>query len=99
VSKSPVPIFGRYFISLMLVLVVLRRDSFARWAASYLKRLKSMIRQTGGFASAATSTKSRSSCRAMFSASGSDLIPSCLPSGSIRRTSRARIRSLIRCSF
>ena len=39
VSKSPTPILGRYFISLMLVLVVLRRDSLARWAASYLKRL------------------------------------------------------------
>ena len=39
VSKSPGPILGRYFISLIPVLVVLRRDSLARWAASYLKRL------------------------------------------------------------
>ena len=36
VSKSPPPIFGRYFISLMTTLLVLRRDSLAFWAASYL---------------------------------------------------------------
>ncbi len=36
VSKSPFEIFGRYFISLMETLLVLRRDSFAFWAASYL---------------------------------------------------------------
>ena len=58
-----------------------------------------MIRQTGGLALGATSTRSRSSWRAMVSASGSGLIPSCLPSGSTRRTSRARMRSLIRCSL
>ena len=34
--SRPVPILGRYFISLMLVLVVLRRDSLARWASSNL---------------------------------------------------------------
>ena len=36
VSKSPGPILGRYFISLTTMLVLFRRDSFARWAASYL---------------------------------------------------------------
>ena len=36
VSKSPVPIFGRYFISLMETADDLRRDSFAFWASSYL---------------------------------------------------------------
>ncbi len=39
VVKSPVPILGRYFISLMLVLVAFFRDSFARCADSYLNRL------------------------------------------------------------
>lgn len=99
VSKSPAPIFGRYFISLMLVLVDLRRDSLARWAVSYLKRLKSMIRHTGGRASAATSTRSRSNFLAIERASGRALTPSCLPSGSMSKTSRARILSLIRCSL
>ena len=36
VSKSPLPILTRYFISLMEICVVLRRDSFAFWPASYL---------------------------------------------------------------
>src|SRR5688572_13091969 len=36
VSKSPLPILTRYFISLMEIWVVLRRDSFCFWAASYL---------------------------------------------------------------
>ena len=99
VSKSPTPILGRYFISLMLLLVALRRDSLARWASSNLNLPKSMIRHTGGLALGATSTRSKSSWRAMASASGSGLIPSCTPSGSTRRTSLARIRSLIRCSL
>src|SRR5579875_2125894 len=82
----------------MLVLEVFRRDSLARCAVSYLNRLKSMILQTGGLASGATSTRSRSIERAMDSASGSGLTPSCVPSESMRRTSRARMRSLIRWS-
>src|SRR5579863_2255975 len=57
-----------------------------------------MILHTGGEACGATSTRSRSISRAIASASGNVLIPSCLPSGSTSRTSRARIRSLIRCS-
>ena len=56
-----------------------------------------MIRQTGGLAIGATSTRSRSSSRARRSASGTALIPSWSPSGPMRRTSRARMRSLIRC--
>ena len=36
VSKSPGPIFSRYFISLRLALVDFRRDSRARWASSNL---------------------------------------------------------------
>ena len=35
VAKSPPPILGRYFISLMETLLALRRDSLSRWAASY----------------------------------------------------------------
>src|SRR5579884_1821615 len=57
-----------------------------------------MMRHTGGFAPGATSTRSRSSWRAMARASGSSLMPSCSPSGSTRRTSRARMRSLMRGS-
>src|SRR5688500_13501 len=58
-----------------------------------------MTRQTGGFAWAATSTRSRSSSRAMARASGSGLMPICCPSCPTSRTSRARIRSLIRGSL
>src|SRR5918994_4160994 len=57
-----------------------------------------MMRQTGGFAMGATSTRSRSRPRAIRRASGPGLIPSWPPSGPIRRTSRARMRSLKRCS-
>ena len=58
-----------------------------------------MIRQTGGLALSATSTRSRSSSRAMASASGSGLMPICSPSDPTSRTSRARMRSLIRGSL
>src|SRR5262245_48756265 len=58
-----------------------------------------MIRQTGGLACAATWTRSRSCSRAMASASGSGLIPIWAPSGPTSRTSRARMRSLIRGSL
>src|ERR1700759_4982266 len=57
-----------------------------------------MIRQTGGEACGATSTRSRSAARAMARASGSGLMPTCSPSAETKRTSRARIRSLIRGS-
>src|SRR3954451_1178829 len=58
-----------------------------------------MILATGGLAMGATSTRSRSSSRAMARASGSGLMPICWASGPTRRTSRARMRSLIRGSF
>src|ERR1700680_4591679 len=58
-----------------------------------------MMRHTGGLARGANSTRSRSSCRAMARASGNGRIPSCWPSGSTRRTSRARMRSLILVSL
>lgn len=58
-----------------------------------------MILHTGGLASGATSTRSRSSWRATASASGRGFTPSCLPSASMSRTSRARIRSLTRWSL
>src|SRR5579864_8910087 len=58
-----------------------------------------MMRHTGGLARGATSTRSRSSCRSMARASGNGRIPSCWPSGSTRRTSRARMRSLILVSL
>src|SRR5664280_1191709 len=98
VSKSPGPILGRYFISLTPTFWVLRRDSLAFCASSNLNLPSSMMRQTGGLAPGATSTRSRSRSRAMASASGRSLMPSCSPSGSTRRTSRARMRSLMRGS-
>ena len=57
------------------------------------------MRHTGGVASGATSTKSRSDCLASSRASGRVLIPNWLPCASMRRTSRARMRSLYRGSF
>ena len=53
------------------------------------------MRHTGGFAFGATRTKSRFNLAAISSASCRDLIPNCSPFGSIKRTSRARIFSLI----
>src|SRR5215475_2305155 len=58
-----------------------------------------MIRHTGGFALSATSTRSRSMDRAIERASGSGRMPICPPSGPTSRTSRARMRSLIRGSL
>ena len=53
------------------------------------------MRHTGGFAFGATRTKSRFNLAAISSASCRDLIPNCSPFGSIKRTSRARMFSLI----
>src|SRR5918996_465648 len=58
-----------------------------------------MIRHTGGFAWGATSTRSRSCSWARRSASCVDTIPICAPSAPTRRTSGARIRSLMRGSI
>jgi hypothetical protein len=57
-----------------------------------------MIRQTGGFALLATSTRSRSMSLAIWSASGVGRTPSFSPSGPTSKTSRERIRSLILAS-
>src|SRR5689334_5345683 len=54
-----------------------------------------MIRQTGGLALGATSTRSSSCSRDCASASGRGRTPSCSPSAPTRKTSRARMRSLI----
>src|SRR5947207_11721464 len=55
-----------------------------------------MMRQTGGTAVAAISTRSSPFCRAMASACGGGMIPSCVPSSSMTRTSRTLMRSLTR---
>lgn len=54
-----------------------------------------MTLQTGGSAFATISTKSRSSCSATRIASAKETIPFCSPSAPMRRTSFARISSLI----
>src|SRR6266436_7435435 len=75
------------------------RASFCRRACMYLNLPKSMIRQTGGCASAATSTRSMSRWRARSSACWIGRIPSCSPSALTTRTSLTRMPSLIRMSF
>src|SRR4029453_5246684 len=55
-----------------------------------------MIRHTGGFAVAAISTRSRPFCRAMASACGGGMMPSCCPVSSMTRTSRTLMRSFTR---
>src|SRR6185503_9301936 len=57
-----------------------------------------MILQTGGFAVGEISTRSRSFSRAISWAWAIGTIPTCFPSKSIRRTSAARIMSLMRFS-
>ncbi len=54
-----------------------------------------MILQTGGSALATISTRSRSESSAARNASASETIPFCSPSAATRRTSFARISSLI----
>jgi|ERR1019366_5501114 hypothetical protein len=55
-----------------------------------------MMRQTGGCAVGETSTKSRVFSRAILSASKGVMMPNWFPSSSITRTSRTRMRSLVR---
>src|SRR5687768_214079 len=55
-----------------------------------------MIRQTGGTAVGEISTRSSPFERAMVSACGGGMIPSCWPVSSITRISRTRMRSLVR---
>ena len=58
-----------------------------------------MILQTGGSAFATISTKSRSASSAALIASASVTMPFCSPSAATRRTSFARISSLIAGRF
>src|SRR6188472_752531 len=55
-----------------------------------------MMRHTGGTAVAAISTRSRPFVRAIAMACGGGMIPSCVPSSSMTRTSRTLMRSLTR---
>src|SRR6201999_1015741 len=57
-----------------------------------------MILQTGGLASGATSTRSRSASAATRRASSMRTMPTCSPPGPMRRTSGTRMRSLTRVS-
>ena len=52
-----------------------------------------MIRATGGFAFGEIKSKSNPASLALFKASFLDTTPTCSPSSSIKRTSRARILS------
>ena len=98
-SKSCVSVFGPSFTSFTWMIVCFLRASFCRRACMYLYLPKSMIRHTGGTASAATSTRSISRCRASSSACAMGRIPSCSPSALTTRTSRTRMPSLIRMSL
>src|SRR6478752_5063751 len=60
---------------------------------------KFMIRQTGGLAVGAISTKSRAASFAFWSASAIGTMPSASPDSPIRRTSFQRIISLTRMLF
>src|ERR1035437_2256115 len=55
-----------------------------------------MIRQTGGCAIGATSTRSRPFWRAIVSACSGAMMRNCWPASSMTRISRTRIRSLVR---
>ena len=57
------------------------------------------MRQTGGFAVGAISTKSSSCCLARSSARWMTTTPNCSESGPMTRTSEALMRSLIRVNF
>src|SRR5712692_10548664 len=98
-SKSCRSVLGPIFTSLTMIVVCFLRASFSRRACVYLYLPKSMMRQTGGLASGATSTRSSSWVRAVSSAVWMGMMPSCSPSALTTRTSRTRIPSLIRMSF
>src|ERR671919_993656 len=97
-SKSCRSVLGPIFTSFTEIVVCFLRASLSRRACVYLYLPKSMMRQTGGLASGATSTRSRSCPRAVSSACWVAMIPSCSPSALTTRTSRTRIPSLIRIS-
>src|SRR3984893_18058143 len=98
-SKSWVSVLGPSLTSFTWIVVCFLRASFCRRACMYLNLPKSMIRQTGGWASAATSTRSMSRWRARSRACWIGRIPSCSPSALTTRTSLTRMPSLIRMSF
>src|SRR5262245_2061813 len=98
-SKSWVSVLGPSFTSFTWITVCFLRASFCRRDCMYLYFPKSMIRQTGGTASPATSTRSMSRCLARSSAWAMGRIPSCSPSALTTRTSRTRMPSLTRISF
>src|SRR6266404_7062551 len=98
-SKSCLSVFGPIFTSFTTITVCFLRASFCRRACMYLNFPKSMMRQTGGCASAATSTRSMSRWRARSRACWIGRIPSCSPSALTTRTSLTRMPSLIRMSF
>src|SRR5215469_16200812 len=98
-SKSWVSVLGPSFTSFTWITVCFLRASFCRRACRYLYLPKSMIRQTGGTASPATSTRSMSRCFARSRAWAMGRMPSCSPSALTTRTSRTRMPSLIRISF
>ena len=62
------------------------------FCSSYTYLPKSMIRQTGGVALGATSTRSRPTSKAKEMALVVSRMPSCLPSGEIQRTEGTLIR-------
>src|SRR6266540_885448 len=66
------------------------------FSCSYMYLPKSMMRQTGGCAVEETSTRSRAFSLAILIASNGVMMPSCSPWSSITRTSRTRMRSLVR---
>src|SRR5262245_44945653 len=89
-------VFGRIRTVFSFVLCCLRPASCAFLFCSYLYLPKSMILQTGGRTFGATSTRSSPFSCAICIACSVGTTPTCFPSASIRRTSRIRIRSLIR---
>ena len=93
--KSCSSVFGRTLISLTWMTVCFFLASCSRLLVMYLNFPKSMIRQTGGTAIGATSTRSRSWALARWSASDVFTTPNCSPSGPTSRTSGTWICSLI----
>src|SRR5215469_4095498 len=89
---------GRMRISFSSIVFWCLRASFSFLACSYLNLPQSISLQTGGTDIGETSTRSRSRSRASAKACAEDITPIGLPSSSIRRTSRARTRSLMRVS-
>src|ERR1700694_1459319 len=87
---------GRNLTSLMWMIFCLRFDSWAFFFCWYRNLPKSMMRQTGGLAVGATSTRSSNCSWARRNASSTGTMPACEPSASTSRTSRTLILSLIR---